>query len=190
MKTRRQRNQRRTSASDGNTSNTGAGQVGVVSSSTLFRRQEVAAFTNINTLSTGVRRNEGQLIKILLLLLAFLCILNVFLVFKMWSLENKLSVRSESLDSYPLFSPESPESAGDWLDMLRRQEAKHKEELSNWRLAVEAASSLLQQTERSMVDLSSKFTSEQNSQILSNLLKVDADTYKKAVLKNVIDKEL
>ena len=161
-----------------------------MSSSTLFRRQEVAAFTNINTLSTGVRRNEGQLIKILLLLLAFLCILNVFLVFKMWSLENKLSVRSESLDSYPLFSPESPESAGDWLDMLRRQEAKHKEELSNWRLAVEAASSLLQQTERSMVDLSSKFTSEQNSQILSNLLKVDADTYKKAVLKNVIDKEL
>ena len=196
VKTRRQRNQRRTSASDGNVSTaggSGAGQVGVVSSSAVFRRQEVAAFTNINTVTTGgagARREDGQMIKILLLLLAFLCILNVFLVFKMWSLEQKLSVRSESLDEQRLFSPEVPETTGDWLDVLRRQEARHREELSNWRIAVDAASSLLERTERSMVGLASKFTSEQNSQILNNLLKINANTYKTAVLKNVIDKEL
>ena len=196
VKTRRQRNQRRTSASDGNLSTaggSGAGQVGVVSSSTMFRRQEVAAFTNINTVTTGgtvARREDGQLVKILLLLLAFLCLLNVFLVFKMWSLEHKLSVRSESLEDQRLFSPEVPETPGDWLDVLRRQEARHREELSNWRIAVDAASSLLQRTENSMLGLASKFTSEQNSQILNNLLKINADTYKTAVLKNVIDKEL
>jgi len=196
VKTRRQRNQRRTSASDGNLSTaggSGAGQVGVVSSSTMFRRQEVAAFTNINTVTTGGtvdRREDGQLVKILLLLLAFLCLLNVFLVFKMWSLEHKLSVRSESLEDQRLFSPEVPETPGDWLDVLRRQEARHREELSNWRIAVDAASSLLQRTENSMLGLASKFTSEQNSQILNNLLKINADTYKTAVLKNVIDKEL
>ena len=155
----------------------------------------MAAFTNINTVTTGgagPRREEGHLTKILLLLLAFLCILNMFLVFKMWSLEDKLSVRSESLEDihHRMFSPEVPESPGDWLDVLRRQEARHREELANWRIAVDAASSLLERTERSVLGLASKFTGEQNSQILNNLLKINADTYKTAVLKNVIDKEL
>ena len=194
MKTRRQRNQRRTSASDGGTSSAvvaGAGHGGV------------AAVTRQFSGEAGVRRPadllghahpapaaDHQLVRILLLLLGFLCILNLFLVFKMWSLESKISVRSESLSSYQLLKLESARSSGDWVELLQRQESLHTQELDNWRLAVEAASSMLQQTERSMQGLAKTFNTEVTSQILKSLLKLETDTYKKAVLNHVIDKEL
>ena len=193
MKTRRQRNQRRTSASDGGTSSAvvaGAGHGGG------------AAVTRQFSGEAGVRRPadlghahpapaaDHQLVRILLLLLGFLCILNLFLVFKMWSLESKISVRSESLSSYQLLKLESARSAGDWVELLQRQESLHTQELDNWRLAVEAASSMLQQTERSMQGLARTFNTEVTSQILKSLLKLETDTYKKAVLNHVIDKEL
>ena len=55
---------------------------------------------------------------------------------------------------------------------------------------MEAASSMLQQTERSMQGLARTFNTEVTSQILKSLLKLETDTYKKAVLNHVIDKEL
>ena len=55
---------------------------------------------------------------------------------------------------------------------------------------MEAASSMLQQTERSMQGLARTFNTEVTSQILKSLLKLETDAYKKAVLNHVIDKEL
>ena len=194
MKTRRQRNQRRTSASDGGTSSAvvaGAGHGGVAAVTRQFSSE--AGFRRPADLlghAHPAPAADHQLVRILLLLLGFLCILNLFLVFKMWSLESKISVRSESLSSYQLLKLESARSSGDWVELLQRQESLHTQELDNWRLAVEAASSMLQQTERSMQGLAKTFNTEVTSQILKSLLKLETDTYKKAVLNHVIDKEL
>lgn len=197
IKTRRQRNQRRASASDlSNFNKSGAGPV-ITQHPTQFTSTPTSTGNYYrNDVSTNLshrlasHRNEHNLLNVLLLLLGFLCILNVFLVIKMWSLENKISDHSESLLSYPILKAESPKSTNEWLDILQKQEVLHNQELISWRTAVDAALKLLQQTERSMMGVADTFTVDTGGQIIRNLLKVDADTYKKAVLKHVIDQDL
>ena len=201
IKTRRQRTQRRASASDlsnFNINKSGAGPVITMHHPTQFTSTPSSTGQNYfrRDLSTNLshrlssHRNEYNLLNVLLLLLGFLCILNVFLVIKMWSLENKISDHSESLISYPILKAESPKSTNEWLDILQKQEVLHNQELISWRTAVDAALKLLQQTERSMMGVADTFSRDNSGQMIRNLLKVDADTYKKAVLKHVIDQEL
>ena len=108
----------------------------------------------------------------------------------MWSLEDKISLKSESLSSYQLFRVEPPQRTSDWLEVLQKQELLYNQELANWKTAVDAASELLHQTETSMLGVARGFTSNSHNQIIRDLLNIEADTYKKAVLKHVIDTEL
>ena len=106
----------------------------------------------------------------------------------MWSLENKLSHKSESLASYQLLKAAPPQTTKDWMDILQKQETMHNQELEAWKAAVETASSLLKHTERNLKGMADSFTSQIN---VRNLLKFDEpNTYRKAVFDHVIDKEL
>ena len=194
-KTRRQRNQRRTSASDGSNFNLAGNTGGGVGKGVVTSHFTGPSYINPQSLHHQLQpqrfnRSDHSLIKILLLLLGFLCILNIFLVYKMWSLESKISLKSESLSSYQLFSVEPPQRTSDWLEILQKQELLHNQELTNWKTAVEAATDLLHQTEKSMLGVAKSFTSNSHNQIIRDLLNIEADTYKKAVLKHVIDTEL
>ena len=198
VKTRRQRNLRRTSASEGSNFNVN-NNAGAV---TVQQQQQHFSTTTIGTThyfrnrdlspsphSSSPARNQDQsgLLRTLMILLVFLIILNMFLVYKMWSLESKLSYKSESLAQYQLLRAEPPQSSKDWIDILQKQETLHNQELESWRTAVESASALLRQSERNMQGMAESF----NNQIVRNILKFDdSNTYRKAVFDNVIDKEL
>ena len=139
------------------------------------------------------RTDNGRLLKLLMLMLGFLCLLNMFLVLKIWGIEQKLAQKvMETLPPPQSGRVESPRSVSDWLDILQRQETLHTQELTNWKVAVEATGRLLQQTEASLVAVAESFTSDAGSQLLKvkNLLKIESDTYTKAVPDHVIDNEL
>ena len=182
VKTRRQRNQRKASTSD--VSN----NPGTVMQHHFLKRE-----TNPGpSIPETARVDNGRLLKLLMFMLGFLCLLNMFLVLKIWGIEQKLAYKFDSLPSLQEASLESPRTASDWLDILQRQESLHTQELTSWKVAVEATSKLLHQTENSLLAVADSFTSDASSQMLKmkNLLKIDSDTYNKAVKDHVIDKEL
>jgi len=191
VKTRRQRNQRKASTSDAS-NNPGAGHSNFTS--TVMQQQHyLKRETNpAPAIPETVRVDNGTLLKLLMLMLGFLCLLNMFLVLKIWGIEQKLAYKYDSLPSLQEASLEPPRTASDWLEVLHKQETLHTQELTSWKVAVEATSKLLHQTENSLLAVADSFTSDASSQMLKmkNLLKIDSDTYNRAVPDHVIDKEL
>ena len=125
-----------------------------------------------------------------MVMLGFLCLLNMFLVLKIWGIEEKLA-SSYKFDSFPT-RLDSPKTASDWLEVLQKQESLHTQELTSWKVAVEATGKLLRQTEESLLAVADSFTGDAGSQVfdVKNLLKIESDTYNKAVPDHVIDTEL
>ena len=70
-------------------------------------------------------RHDQTLFLILLSLLGFLCILNLFLIHKIWGLEYKMSMKHQSLN-LKVLQYDPPSSASDWLHLLERQEVRGK----------------------------------------------------------------
>ena len=138
------------------------------------------------------RVDNGRLLKLLMLMLGFLCLLNMFLVLKIWGIEQKLAYKFDSLPSLQDASLQAPRTASDWLDILQKQESLHTQELTSWKVAVEATSKLLHQTENSLLAVADSFTTDTSNPMLKvkSLLKIDSDTYNKAVPDHVIDNEL
>ena len=89
-------------------------------------------------------------------MLGLLCLLNLFLIYKIWGLESKIMRQSGSESSFQDMVAEEPGTgtSSDWLDVLHRQEVLHNQDLAGWRAVVETAAKLLQQTEGSMLKLS------------------------------------
>ena len=182
VKTRRQRNQRKASTSDVS-NNPG----------TLMQHHYLKRETNPGpSIPEMASADNGRLLKLLMFMLGFLCLLNMFLVLKIWGIEQKLAYKFDSLPSLQEASLEPPRTASDWLDILQKQETLHTQELTSWKVAVEATSKLLHQTENSLLAVADSFTTDASNQMLKvkNLLKIDSDTYNKAVPDHVIDKEL
>jgi len=184
-KTRRQRNQRRASAS--------GESVGV------SVPVGISQFAQGNSQPLGSQPNKKPSLKhdqtlflVLLTMLGLLCLLNLFLIYKIWGLESKISLRSENFSSFQVFEQQQQASSSrDWLDVLHKQEILHNQELAGWRAAVEAASKLLQQTENGMLRLTQGFNRETNRRLLKQLLKLEEDTYGKAMFKDdLVEQEL
>ena len=187
VKTRRQRNQRKVSTSEAS-NNTGPGHSNFTSGlQSLYLKKETSPATQS---PAKARSDNGRLLKLLMMMLGVLCLLNMFLVLKIWGIEEKLA-SSYKFDSLPT-RLESPKTASDWLDVLQKQTTLHTQELTSWKVAVEATGKLLRQTEESLLAVADSFTSEAGSQLLEvkNLLKIESDTYNKAVPDHVIDTEL
>ena len=190
VKTRRQRNQRKASTSDAS-NNPGAGLSNFTTS--VMQHHYLKRETNPGPpIPETATADNGRLLKLLMLMLGFLCLLNMFLVLKIWGIEQKLAYKYDSLPSLQEASLQPPRSASDWLDILQKQETLHTQELTSWKVAVEATSKLLHQTENSLLAVADSFTTDASNQMLKvkNLLKIDSDTYNKAVPDHVIDKEL
>ena len=190
VKTRRQRNQRKASTSDAS-NNPGAGHSNFTS--TVMQQHYLKRETNPTpAIPETVRVDNGTLLKLLMLMLGFLCLLNMFLVLKIWGIEQKLAYKFDSLPSLQEASLQPPRTASDWLEVLQKQETLHTQELTSWKVAVEATSKLLHQTENSLLAVADSFSSDASNQLLKmkNLLKIDSDTYNKAVPDHVIDTEL
>ena len=189
VKTRRQRNQRKASTSDAS-NNPGAG---LGNFTTVMQQHYLKRETNPGpALPETARVDNGTLLKLLMFMLGFLCLLNMFLVLKIWGIEQKLAYKFDSLPSLEEASLQPPRTASDWLEVLQKQETLHTQELTSWKVAVEATSKLLHQTENSLLAVADSFTTDASSQMLKmkNLLKIDSDTYNKAVPDHVIDNEL
>ena len=187
VKTRRQRNQRKASTSDAS-NNPGAGHSNFTTS--VMQHHYLKRETNPGpAIPETATADNGRLLKLLMLMLGFLCLLNMFLVLKIWGIEQKLAYKFDSLPSLQEASLQPPRSASDWLDILQKQETLHTQELTSWKVAVEATGKLLRQTEQSLMAVSESFASN-NLLNMKNLLKIDSDTYNKAVPDHVIDKEL
>lgn len=182
-KTRRQRNQRRASAS----SESVGPSVPV----------GVSQFPQVHVQPMGAQPTEKASLKhdqtlflVLLSMIGLLCLLNLFLIYKIWGLESKMSMKSEKLSGFQSFGSNDPSTSSDWLDILHKQEIVHSHDLNGWREAVETAAKLLQQTENSMLRLAQGFNRESNRRLLKNLLKYEEDMYGKAFFKDAIEKEL
>ena len=98
-------------------------------------------------------KHDQTLFLVLLSMIGLLCLLNLFLIYKIWGLESKMSMKSEKLSGFPSFGSDDPSTSSDWLDILHKQEIVHSHDLNGWREAVETAAKLLQQTENSMLRL-------------------------------------
>jgi len=103
---------------------------------------------------------------LLLFLLAILCVLNLYLIYKIWLLEGRLAPPQPPLTSSP------PPTTG-WLEVIKDQESLHHRDLQAWRAAVEAASKLLQQTETTMVRLTEGLDRETNWAMLRSLVRLE-----------------
>ena len=181
-KTRRQRNQRRASASS--------------ESAGMNVPVGVSQFSQVHTQPLGVQptkkaslKHDKTLFLVLLSMLGLLCLLNLFLIYKIWGLERKISMKSENLPSFKGF--EQPSTSSDWVDILHKQEILHNQDLAGWRAAVEAASKLLQQTENSMLRMTQGFNRDLNRKLLKQLLKMEEDTHGKVMFKDeILEQEL
>eukprot|EP00092_Neocalanus_flemingeri_P103485 GFUD01132440.1.p1 GENE.GFUD01132440.1~~GFUD01132440.1.p1 ORF type:complete len:529 (-),score=119.34 GFUD01132440.1:262-1848(-) len=183
-KTRRQRNQRRASASG---ESVGVNVPVGISQLTQGNSQPLGAQPG----KKPSLKHDQTLFLVLLSMLGFLCLLNLFLIYKIWGLEAKISMRSDNLSSFQVFEQQPPSTSSDWLDILHKQEILHNQDLAGWRAAVEAASRLLQQTENSMLRLTQGFNRESNRRLLKHLLKLEEDTYGKAMFKDeMVEQEL
>jgi len=165
-KTRRLRNQRRTSASSES----------VVTNVPIGVNQYPQVHPQHNSMKLYNEKNEKSLkhdqslFLVLLSMLGLLCILNIFLIYKIWGLENKMLMKTETETVSNLIF-DKPSTSSDWLDILQKQEILHNQDLANWKTAVEAAARLLHQTENSMGRLNQAFTQESNRRLLKELLK-------------------
>ena len=142
-KTRRQRNQRRVSAS--------SESVGVVvgQPSQMYGQSKTTQPVQKSSL-----KHDQTLFLILLSMIGLLCLLNLFLVFKIWALESKMAMTSEHFANSVNTGAREPSSSSEWLDILHKQEVLHSRDLAGWKAAVESAAKLLQQTENNMLRLS------------------------------------
>lgn len=140
--TRRMRNQRRSSVSD-----TSGGGAAHQVTPPLHGRQGSMAVRRVTPGTKGSPLIGEQVTSVLVALLVFLCLLNMFLIYKIWALEERMAVPSVSMSA-------SSSNSVSWLTALREQESLHHRDLQAWRTAVESASKLLQQTEKTMVHLS------------------------------------
>merc|ERR1719312_270770 len=183
-KTRRQRNQRRASASSESVLGAPVGQV-FSQVSQVFNQPKV---TQPNPKSS--LKHDQTLVLILLSMLGLLCLLNLFLIYKIWGLESKMAMKSETFSSFHDKGLKEPSSSSDWLDVLHKQEVLHNQDLAGWRAAVESATKLLQQTENSMIRLAQGFNQESNRRLLQNLLKYEESTYGKMFKEETAQKEL
>lgn len=181
-KTRRQRNQRRASASSESVLGAPAG---VSQLSQVFTQPKVCQPVQKTSL-----KHDQTLVLILLSMLGLLCLLNLFLIFKIWGLESKMAMKSETLGNFHEQSIKEPSSRNEWLDVLHKQEVLHNQDLAGWKAAVESATKLLQQTENSMLRLSQGFNQESNRRLLQNLLKYEQSTYGKIFKEDIVKKEL
>ena len=188
MKTRRQRNQRKASTSEASI-NTVPGHTTFTTGMSSLQYQKRETSPGQGNTSPPARADNGRLLMLLMLMLSLLCLLNMFLVLKIWGIEQKLAYKFDSLPSLHSARLESPRTPADWLEILQQQETLHTQELSSWKVAVEATGKLLRQTEQSLMAVSESFASN-NLLNMKNLLKIDSDTYNKAVPDHVIDKEL
>jgi len=183
-KTRRQRNQRRASASSESVLGAPVSQV-FSQVSQVFSQPKVTQPTPKSSL-----KHDQTLVLILLSMLGLLCLLNLFLIYKIWGLESKMAMKSETFSSFHDKGPREPSSSSDWLDVLHKQEVLHNQDLAGWRAAVESATKLLQQTENSMIRLAQGFNQESNRRLLQNLLKYEESTYGKMFKEDTAQKEL
>jgi len=167
-KTRRQRNQqRRASASEQSSVVSGAPQVPHVRGVNPVKQQQ----------KQSTMTGEPTVFPVLMILLGVLCLVNFTLVIKIWGLEDKLATRQSSnmWDSPPVRG-----GGGDWVDVLRKQEIQHNQDMANWKASVEAASLLLRQTEQNIVRITQEsFNRDLNHQLLKHILKLEEDTFRK-----------
>jgi len=159
--TRRLRNQRRSSVGG-----EGADTSGALPPSPLLRPRPVRRAAPVE------ERSTEKMAGLLVVLLFFLCFLNMYLVFKIWSLEDRIVVPSLSLAEQS-YRPPHQSGSNSWMGVLREQETQHHRDLQAWRTAVEAASNLLQQTENTMLKLSQSFDRETNWQLLKTLVRLE-----------------
>jgi len=117
-------------------------------------------------------RGTERMAGLLVILLFLLCFLNMYLVFKIWSLEDRIVAPSLSL-AQQSYRPPQQSGSNSWMEVLREQETQHHRDLQAWRTAVEAASNLLQQTENTMQKLSQSFDRETNWQLLKTLVRLE-----------------
>jgi len=160
--TRRMRNQRRSSVGG-----EGADASGIVPPSPLIRPRSDRKVAPVED------QNTDKMAGLLVLLLVFLCFLNMYLVFKIWNLEDRITVPSLSLVERAYRPPLQSSGGNSWMEVLREQEVQHHRDLQNWKSAVDAASKLLQQTENTMMKLSQSFDRETNWQLLKTLVKLE-----------------
>ena len=143
-KTRRQRNQRRASMSG---ESVGVNAPVGISQFAQANNEPMRA----QPMKSQSLKHDQTLFLVLLSMLGLLCLLNLFLIFKIWGLEDKIS-RREDVSIFP-DPDEQPDSSRYWVEILHRQELLHNQDLASWRAAVETAAKLLKQTEHSFLRL-------------------------------------
>jgi len=179
-KTRRQRNHRRVSASSESVG------MAVGHTSQMYGQSK----TTQQPVPKSSLKHDQTLFLILLSMIGLLCLLNLFLVFKIWALESKIAMTSESFVNFGSPGTREPSSSSEWLDILHKQEVLHSQDLAGWKAAVESAAKLLQQTENNMLRLSQGFNRESNRRLLQNLLKYEENTYGKMFKEDLVETEL
>jgi len=158
---RRMRNQRRSSVGG-----EGADASGIVPPSPLIRPR------SDRKVAPAEDQNTDKMAGLLVLLLVFLCFLNMYLVFKIWNLEDRITAPPLALVERA-HRPPLQSGGNSWMEVLREQEVQHHRDLQNWKSAVDAASKLLQQTENTMMKLSQSFDRETNWQLLKTLVRLE-----------------
>jgi hypothetical protein len=144
-KTRHQRNQRRASMSGesvGVNAPVGMSQFAQASNEPM----------RIQPMQGQSLKHDLTLFLVLHSMLGLLCLLNLFLIFKIWGLEDKIS-RREDVSIFPDPDEQQPDSSRYWVEILHNQELLHNQDLASWRAAVETAAKLLKQTEHSFLSL-------------------------------------
>uniref|UniRef100_W8BD66 GRAM domain-containing protein 1B n=3 Tax=Ceratitis capitata TaxID=7213 RepID=W8BD66_CERCA len=88
-------------------------------------------------------------------LLFFLITLNVMLLFKLWTLEERIDGDLSTRARLPNLAAlkELPNSNEAWIELLRQQEILHETELKKWHKVLQTAIELLKKTERTLAAL-------------------------------------
>lgn len=128
---------------------------------------------------------ESRLATLLVSLLVALVLLNIFLIYKVWSLEDRMGGGGVPRETGGRVYSHS----GSWIEVLKEQETLHHRDLQAWRAAVESATRLLQQTERSMVRLAQSVDRDTNLQLLKTLVRLE-EGHAQAVEVDSLEQEL
>ncbi|XP_028894584.2 protein Aster-B isoform X2 [Zeugodacus cucurbitae] len=88
-------------------------------------------------------------------LLCFLIVLNVILLLKLWTLEERIDEDVSNRARLPNLAAlrELPNSNEEWVELLRQQEILHEAELKKWHKVLQTAIELLKKTERTLAAL-------------------------------------
>ncbi|XP_065170419.1 protein Aster-B isoform X2 [Atheta coriaria] len=95
--------------------------------------------------------------------LVLLVILNVFLYYRLWSLEG--TTPPSVLDLQVLKDP--PKNHDDWIKLLQKQETLHTVEMQKWQQLLKTAITLLKQTEESLLELQKSIHPNYTKKMLS-----------------------